>query len=149
MDPNPYVPPQASTTTPQKLADAPMRLRLSVASVLTGAAAGWCIWLLSRSVTGELEPWDSTGLYYRASLFAAGILSTLIYPRKFWLGPLGVYLGQVAYMETVYRTSLPRGDASILPSMIAVAVFGLIPAIVGALIPYVGWRFLRTRQSAS
>ena len=51
-----------------------------------GIALGWTIWAMSPIVTGEVEPWDASSLYYSGSLFIAGMLSTLFWKDGFYWG---------------------------------------------------------------
>lgn len=99
------------------------------ASFAVGVLLGGLIWALSRRVTGFEEPWDATGFYYFFCLFGAGGVSTLVYARSWLYGTLGVYLGQVAYMT---YNSTP-GDPQVLPALLSVAIFGLLPAFTGSL----------------
>ena len=106
----------------------------AVPRLLLGAVFGWAIWAASPSLTGQVEPWDSISVYYSASLFVAGLASTLFRPAGWYWGPVGVYGGQVAYMLFVYMPRLPRGDPLIFPAPIAVALFGTMQALAGGLL---------------
>ena len=109
-------------------------INTAVPRLLLGAVFGWAIWAAAASLTGQVEPWDSISIYYSASLFVAGLASTLFRPAGWYWGPLGVYGGQVAYMWFVYLPRLPQGDPVILPAPIAVALFGTVPALAGGLL---------------
>ena len=68
-----------------------------------------------------------------------------------FLAPLGIYVGQVAYMEIIYGPSLRPGDPVFLPAFISVALFGLLPAIAGAVLAFVVYLiiiFVRSRPAA-
>ncbi len=106
----------------------------AVPRLLVGAVFGWAIWAASPSLSGQVEPWDSLSAYYSASLFVAGLASTLFLPAGWYWGPIGVYAGQVAYMWFVYLPRLPQGDPVILPAPIAVALFGTVPTFAGGLL---------------
>jgi hypothetical protein len=66
-----------------------------------GLVLGAGIWVLSASITGRQEPWDSPGLYYAAALVAAGLIGGFLVPAH-WavmaepanggLWPLGLLL---------------------------------------------------------
>ena len=112
-------------------------LFLMLASAFAGFAVGWTIWAFSKSVTGVLEPCDASGPYYWRCLAAGGFLCALVCPRCWFLAPLGIYVGQVAYCEMIYLPSLRPGDPVLLPAFIGVAVFGLFPAIAGAVLAFV------------
>lgn len=59
---------------------------------------GALLWALSPRITGEAEPWDSLGLYYFGGLFIAGFVAAWIFPKRFWLAPIGLYVGQMGYV---------------------------------------------------
>ena len=63
---------------------------------LVAFACGFAIWALSSAMTGRAEPWDAKGLYYWASLFAAGFLGAVIKPSEALTAPLWVVAGQTA-----------------------------------------------------
>lgn len=110
------------------------RGNMAVPRLILGAVFGWAIWAASPSLTGQVEPWDSISIYYSASLFVAGLASTLFRPVGWYWGPVGVYGGQVAYMWFVYFPSLPQGAPFILPAPIALALFGTVQALAGGLL---------------
>src|SRR5262245_26231738 len=66
--------------------------------IAAGAVLGAAIWFLSPFLTGEKEPWDSRSWYYPFALTIAGVLAAAIRPRYFWAAPIGVCVGQVAFM---------------------------------------------------
>ncbi len=100
---------------------------------LIGFVVGWCVWAFWLRVIGT-EPWDLHVNFYWWCLFAGGFIGALMSSHLWFLAPVGVYLGQVAYVEVIYRSSLPPGDPIVLPSLISVAIFGLLPAVVGSLV---------------
>lgn len=110
------------------------RSNTAVPRLLLGAVFGWAIWAASPSLTGQVEPWDSLSGYYSASLFVAGLASTLFRPAGWFWGPVGVFGGQVAYMWLVYFPSLSQGDPIIFPAPIALALFGTVQAFAGGLL---------------
>jgi len=97
-----------------------------------GGVYGWAIWAASPIVTGEVEPWDSMTAYYSGTLFAAGFLSALFWRHGFYWGPIGIYVGQIAYLWLAHHP----GGPIIFPAVFAVALFGTIQPIIGALL---GW----------
>ena len=115
---------------------------LAFASFVVGLLLGGLIWALSRTATGVAEPWDAAGFYYLCCLFGAGFVSTLVYSRSWLYGTLGVYLGQAAYMTL---SSTP-GDPQILPALLSVALFGLLPALVGSLTSFGTCKLLRINR---
>ena len=56
---------------------------------------GALIWMCSQRITGKTEPWDSSSYYWHISLVFAGFFPAIFSPRRFWLWPLGVLLGQL------------------------------------------------------
>jgi hypothetical protein len=103
---------------------------------IVGGIFGWMIWWASPGWTGEIEPWDSLGSYYSTSLVAAGFISTLFWPAGWYWGPLGIYAGQVAYVNSLDVLHLPAGPAdhfSVEFAVLAVALFGTLQSIVGGL----------------
>lgn len=77
----------------------------TVISFSMGAVVGAAIWGLSPLITKAVEPWDAESPYYFVSLFIAGGLLGLLYPRHIWVVFLGIVAGQMAYMFVV----LPAG----------------------------------------
>ncbi len=118
------------------------RRLLAFASFVVGVFLGGLIWAFSRAATGHAEPWDAAGPYYIGCLFGAGFVSTLVYSRSWLYGTLGVYLGQAAYMTF---SSTP-GDPKILLALLSVALFGLLPALIGSLIPFVTRKLLNINR---
>ncbi len=115
---------------------------IAFASFVAGVLLGGLIWALSRTVTGVAEPWDAAGFYYFCCLFGAGFVSTLVYSRSWLYGTLGVYLGQAAYMTF---SSTP-GDPQILPALLSVALFGLLPALTGSLTSFGTCKLLKMNR---
>ena len=59
-----------------------------------GLALGAGIWILSASITGHPEPWDSPGMYYAAALLGAGVIGGFLVPGHWAEVALGVFTGQ-------------------------------------------------------
>ena|GEM_PF-3540765 len=68
------------------------------AAIAAAFVLGALIWALSPLVTGQKEPWDSTGSYYFMSLMVAGFIPAVIYPKYFWLCTVVVLIGQESYI---------------------------------------------------
>lgn len=115
---------------------------LPFSSFVIGVLLGGLIWALSMTATGVAEPWDAAGFYYFCCLFGAGFVSTLVYSRSWLYGTLGVYLGQASYMTF---NSTP-GDPQILPALLSVALFGLLPALLGSLTSFGTCKLVRMRR---
>ncbi|HEY0984115.1 hypothetical protein [Schlesneria sp. T3-172] len=99
-------------------------------SFLVAVAMGAGIWALSPIVTGKTEPWDSRGPYYSIALLTGGVLSAAVCPRYFWLAPIGIQIGVLAFM-------LLRGIIG--PFIVLFPLFALyhmIPSFIGAVAVY-------------
>ena len=59
-----------------------------------GLVLGAGIWVLSASITGRQEPWDSPGLYYAAALVGAGLIGGFLVPAHWAEVAVGVFIGQ-------------------------------------------------------
>ena len=95
-------------------------------------ALGALIWLASPSMTGHREPWDANSPYYVISLTAAGLVAGVFVPRRFWLWPIAIYLGQcAAIVALAFMTS--HGDIGLFVplGMIVLAMFALL-SLLGA-----------------
>lgn len=101
-------------------------------NLVLSALAGAAIWALAPLLTGQQEPWDSDGVYYPVSLFAAGIVLGMIGPRVIWAHAIGIVLGQFLYMLIF----LPLGPLMILGVvfLIGYSLFTLGGAGLGAAI---------------
>lgn len=63
-----------------------------------GLALGAGIWMLSSSLTGRQEPWDSPGVYYPVALLAAGVIGGLLVPGHWAEVAVGVFTGQAVVL---------------------------------------------------
>jgi len=63
-----------------------------------GLLLGAGIWVLSASVTGHQEPWDSPGMYYPAALLGAGVIGGFLVPGHWAEVAVGVFTGQAVVM---------------------------------------------------
>ena len=98
-----------------------------------GAGCGALIWALSPALTGNVEAWDAT-LYYCAGLYISGFVAACFAPSRFWIAPIGVYCGQVAYVACGQITgSLPAGPLWILGACMGLGYCAL--ALAGAVVP--------------
>ena len=90
---------------------------------------GALVWVYSRPITGEIEPWDADGFYYPAALFLAGMAPALLSTSRFWLLPLGVILGElIVFLFRVYQG--PGGP--LWPLGVIFLVLYSLPAFLGA-----------------
>jgi hypothetical protein len=63
-----------------------------------GLALGAAIWVLSASITGHQEPWDSPGVYYAAALLGAGAIGGFLVPGHWAEVAVGVFTGQAVVL---------------------------------------------------
>jgi hypothetical protein len=63
-----------------------------------GLVLGAGIWVLSASVTGHQEPWDSPGIYYPAALLAAGAIGGFLVPGHWAEVAVGAFAGQAVVL---------------------------------------------------
>ena len=112
-------------------------------SKVIAALLGACIWILSPAITGRSEPWDSSGPYYWAALFVAGLIVGLIEPEKFLRTSLWVVAGQA--LAIVGGVLFEGKDIGLLIPMGLIALLLLsAPCYAGA---FVGARIRHTRRS--
>lgn len=122
------------------------RLVFASLSFFVGVILGSLTWAYSVPIGGEVEPWDSLGFYYYGALTTSGFVAAILYPRSWWLGALGVYVGQIVFIELWYLPTLPAADPRIMPSFIAVAIFGMLPVVLGSLVAYIGCKQFSVRR---
>ena len=77
---------------------------LNGAAFLVGMVLGAIIWGASPLLAGAMEPWDAESPYYFISLFVAGGLAGLMFPRHIWVAFMGIVFGQLAYMLVALPT---------------------------------------------
>jgi hypothetical protein len=63
-----------------------------------GLVLGAGIWVLSASITGHQEPWDSPGMYYAAALLGAGGIGGFLVPSHWAEVAVGVFTGQAVVL---------------------------------------------------
>jgi hypothetical protein len=63
-----------------------------------GLALGAGIWILSASLTGQPEPWDTPGMYYPAGLLGAGLIGGFLVPGHWAEVAIGVFAGQAVVL---------------------------------------------------
>jgi hypothetical protein len=105
------------------------RIRISTGLPI-GLAMGAGIWVLSTSVTGHQEPWDSPGIYYAASLLGAGVIGGLLVPGHWAEVAVGVFTGQAAVL--LARVLAEPAHGGLWPlGILLLGVYSLL-ALVGA-----------------
>jgi hypothetical protein len=63
-----------------------------------GLVLGAGIWVLSASITGRQEPWDSPGMYYAGALLGAGLIGGFLVPAHWAEVAVGVFIGQAVVL---------------------------------------------------
>lgn len=115
-------------------------------SVFVGAF----VWIASPYFTGQREPWDSMSSYYRGSLLVGGAVAGLLAPRRFWLWPVGIWLGQmIGFVQCVGASPrvgplAPLGFFVFLP---ATSLVGLLGSCLGAGTRWLLRQLLRFRRA--
>jgi hypothetical protein len=95
-----------------------------------GLALGAAIWLLSATITGGREPWDSAGPYYPAALFGAGIVGGLLIPGHWAEVAAGIFAGQALVL--LGRVMSEPGSGGLWPlGLLMLAGYTLL-ALLGA-----------------
>ena len=119
---------------------------MRVGAVGMSAILSACVWGMSSTLTGQVEPWDAGWPYYSGGIIVASFVGSLLAGRRVWLPMLGAYVGQVLYCWIAYHP----GGPIIFPIAISVAIFGIIPSLIGALLGAVpGETFHRWRMPPS
>ena len=95
-----------------------------------GLALGAGIWILSTSITGHQEPWDSPGMYYAASLLGAGVIGGLLVPGHWAEVAVGVFTGQA--MVLLAGVLAEPASGGLWPLGILFLGFYSLLALVGA-----------------
>lgn len=98
-------------------------------SFVVATAFGAGVWALSPWLTGKAEPWDASLPVYCLCMLLGGFVFAMLCPRLFWIAVLGIYLGQVTY----YFLFIGSPGATVVLLLLSVAVFGIPPAFVGAI----------------
>ncbi len=76
-----------------------MELGIRISSGLpVGLVLGAGIWVLSASLTGHREPWDSPGMYYAGALLGAGAIGGFLVPEHWAEVTIGVFAGQAVVL---------------------------------------------------
>jgi hypothetical protein len=96
-----------------------------------GLAFGACIWLLSASLTGRPEPWDSNDLYYPATLVAAGLIGGFLVPAHWVEVAVGIFTGQALLL--LGRAMSEPGSGGVWPlGIVVLAMYTLLALLGGA-----------------
>jgi hypothetical protein len=95
-----------------------------------GLALGAGIWLLSASITGRQEPWDSPGMYYPSALLGAGLLGGFLIPGHWAEVGVGIFTGQAVVL--LGRTMADPGSGGLWPlGLLVLALYSLLALLGG------------------
>jgi len=95
-----------------------------------GLALGAGIWVLSGSITGHQEPWDSPGMYYAGALLGAGVIGGFLVPHHWVEVAVGVFTGQAVVL--LARVLAEPAGGGLWPLGILLLGLYSILALVGA-----------------
>jgi hypothetical protein len=95
-----------------------------------GLVLGAGIWVLSASITGRQEPWDSPGTYYAAALLGAGLIGGFLVPAHWAEVAVGVFIGQAVVL--LARVLADPADGGLWPlGVLLLGVYSLL-SLLGA-----------------
>ncbi|NNE91579.1 MAG: hypothetical protein HKN23_08025 [Verrucomicrobiales bacterium] len=104
---------------------------------------GWAIWHFSPAIAGAAEPWDASNPYFPTALFLAGLVSAIPGPRFFWIAPIGLYVGQVAFLFLTGSTG-----PLIVIGLVMLMFFTLV-GLAGSAVTFATWKLAIHRKSDS
>jgi len=103
-----------------------------------GAGAGLLIWLFSPLLFGAAEPWDAGGFSYFAIVFGLGVVLGVMSPARFWIGPCGIYVGQLTFGIASWLKSVfsyqGGGVNFFIPLGAIFLIQATLPALAGAFV---------------
>jgi hypothetical protein len=115
------------------------RIQLSSGLPL-GLALGAGIWILSGSIAGRPEPWDSPSQVYIAELIGAGVVGGLLIPGHWIEVAVGIFTGQALVL--LARVMAEPAEGGLWPlGLLFVAIYSLL-ALFGAVLGAGVRRFL-------
>jgi hypothetical protein len=95
-----------------------------------GLVLGAAIWVLSASITGRQEPWDSPGMYYAAALLGAGLIGGFLVPAHWAEVAVGVFIGQAVVL--LARVLADPADGGLWPLGVLLLGFYSLLSLLGA-----------------
>ena len=95
-----------------------------------GLVLGAAIWVLSASITGRQEPWDSPGMYYAAALLGAGLIGGFLVPAHWAEVAIGVFTGQAVVL--LARVLADPGNGGLWPLGLLLLGFYSLLSLLGA-----------------
>jgi hypothetical protein len=115
------------------------RIQLSSGLPL-GLALGAGIWVLSGSITGRAEPWDSPSQVYVAELIGAGVVGGLLIPAHWIEVAVGIFTGQALVL--LARVMAEPAEGGLWPlGLLFLAIYSLL-ALFGSVLGATVRRFL-------
>ena len=97
-----------------------------------GLVLGAGIWVLSASITGRQEPWDSPGMYYAAALLGAGLIGGFLVPAHWAEVAVGVFIGQAVVL--LARVLADPADGGLWPlGVLLLGLYSLLSLLGAAL----------------
>jgi len=108
----------------------PERLIHISSGLPNGLVLGAGIWVLSASITGRQEPWDSPGLYYAAALVGAGLIGGFLVPAHWAEVAVGVFIGQAVVL--LARVMAEPANGGLWPLGLLLLGFYSLLSLLGA-----------------
>jgi len=107
-----------------------------------GVVLGFLVWVLSPRLTGFREPWDAAWPFYSIVVFLTGMVCALIRRKIDVAGFLGVWVGQILALLTMFSTVDWLGVG-----IISTLVFGAINYLPGSILGFLLLKVVQTRES--
>ena len=95
-----------------------------------GLVLGAGIWVLSASITGRQEPWDSPGMYYAGALLGAGLVGGFLVPAHWAEVAVGVFIGQALVL--LARVLADPANGGLWPLGVLLLGFYSLLSLLGA-----------------
>ncbi len=95
-----------------------------------GLVLGAGIWVLSASITGRQEPWDSPGMYYAGALLGAGLVGGFLVPAHWVEVAVGVFIGQALVL--LARVLADPANGGLWPLGVLLLGFYSLLSLLGA-----------------
>jgi len=110
---------------------------VDIAAATLAAAAGFLVWELAPSLTGQPLPWDAPWPFYSLVMGTAGFAIGQ-FSRGVWLCIAAAWAGQVVALIV-----LPLDRSANMLGVGAWWVLGILATGVGSLILWIGWALAR------
>jgi hypothetical protein len=113
------------------------------AAALTGFLSGLALWVGSFRFTGVSQPWSAGTPTYVVVLFVLGAVLGAFTPRAFWVGPLGLYLGEALGLASQGYLVSPTDPPVLYPIALLFLASYSMAVMAGAALAAGGLRFYR------